>query len=337
VLNPESTSRAYLLLVTLSLVLSEGSEHQEQMRDLELIRNLFGCAVGAGSNSIVATQAFRLLDAIVFRSDENPSIADRPDVQEIIDEFAEQFSFTPEPTPQMVAAFRLFAGHRYTDYQHPDVVFVLPARDVCQAPPGVTPLEMYAHLLLDEPTQSDRLCQLMLERLRELAVPGNRLRDPENDPSPDYSRKLIEADWPLMNFLRTLIRNPFARQRQEAVCLVLEEVFPSAPDAIFGDERKLPHNPGKSRRVNLNGAIQKFAEFLAETRIGHRKEEVMPIEMHPVVKLHPKGLDAVLRMRREIEKEWNRMENVKRPMSDPLRTSVDELPVPPVEEPPAPP
>jgi hypothetical protein len=275
-LDDDSTCRAYLLLITLSLALSERPSTLHSMRDIAVITDVLECGVGAGTHSIVATQAFRVLDAVIFESENAPSVADRPDVRAVVERFARGFTFSREPTPQTVAALRVFADCRFGSQRHPPVVFHLPRRkDECcthEPPPGFTPVEIYGHFVVEKEVVSDRLCLRVLAKLEELAGRVVGLREGEPCSDIEMMERVIRADAPIVDFYRTPVG-----ELGRPLFDVLFEVAPKVPQAIvFEDDGRQMRSDG-AERVCLNGAIQKLAEFVMEKRVCSLKGGAEPI------------------------------------------------------------
>jgi hypothetical protein len=224
------------------------------------------------------------------------SIADDPAIRSAIDEFAEDFEFRLHLTPQMIAAFPIFANHRYDrivkQETHPPLLIEFLEDGPTAAPkpfeyrrtPGMSPLEFYAHFLFDDPPVSDRLCLLILNALEALQRKADEVRNnPDNYSDPyEYQRAVYEVDLPIVDFLRSpppmWMRlpnidlgsvDPKWRNKLDLtkIGLNMEQVthyfpyrtehrFDSPPPACADSKRR-----ARGHRVHLNGAIAQFASW----------------------------------------------------------------------------
>jgi hypothetical protein len=264
----EGEARAYLLLTAMAIIISESPIAVIDFRsvnghlDLRAIEPLLVCGVVGGGRSMVSVQAFRLLDWIVngISDTEVASIADEPIVHAIVADFAECFRFSIDVTPQMVAAFPLFCGHRYADLgrgEHAAVAVELAGgRQFERATvTGTTPLEFYGSFLCDEPPLSDGFSRAILSAAARIAQNGERLRDSENvkmleaDPA-EYQRMVIEADLPFHDFIQAKWDGGEANMRE------LVKYFPS-PSAL-----QLPKID--TARVHMNRFVVELARLWAK-------------------------------------------------------------------------
>jgi hypothetical protein len=223
----EAKTKAYLLLHILIVVFIEVPDQGLQMRTERLLSLLVLCGVFSDPQSVVSIEAFHLVHFIIEgESDRNDSYGtafDRLPAEShlfsVIDSFAQYFHFGGEITPQMVAAFPLFAGHHYADlipstpYPTVEIPFDPPFdRPLVRVPrdayrherdPGMTPFEFYAHFLFDNPAVSDRLCQHILERLKFHQANADLIRNAEWTDWYDYQQTVIESDLTVFDFLRS--------------------------------------------------------------------------------------------------------------------------------------
>jgi hypothetical protein len=284
---------AYLLLLTVMNCLTEQLALADLIRDdMDIVRLVLLSGVFADPHSIVSVEAFRIVRVLVegLRDFDNPEkyviqpIAADSGIYSVIDEFAGFFEFGLCLTPQMVAAFPLFFGHHYenlrSDQPPGPVVIPLdqPSEDsgipvTAQPEPfryvhpnGLTPLEFYAHFLLDDPAVSDQLCQAILQVLQMLEKRANEIRKYQDGKNfYEYQREVIRAYLPIFDFLRSC--QPHGLPKLDETQLT--ETKRALYNTIHSDMRLVgvyipPFLPGQhSRRVEsraiLNGGIVAFA------------------------------------------------------------------------------
>jgi hypothetical protein len=289
--------RAYLLLLTLSQALFDTPSLLPDLQDAAVVGELLACGVEADSHSIVASQAFRLLAAVVVGE-----FADRSDVRALVAGAASRFVFEPEPTPQMIAAFRLFGNHEYEAKESRERVTVALRGAVKEVAPvrprTVTPLEMYAWCVVDEPARSDQLCLMIMEKLEELAAVGDGLRGTEEGRDVGFQERLIGADLPVFDFLRAAMPDAFEISKNAILTEVLEEMAPPGPPAVIGREGQ--GETAVPGRVHVNGWIMKLAEFWSQRRLFCLTQESDQLAVTPPVPRVSQRLDRVLRGREDV-------------------------------------
>jgi hypothetical protein len=209
--------------------------------------------------------AFKLVRLIRYDDFESPVY------ERLVREYAAQFAFSYPPTPQMVAAFPIFWNFRYADQPSPfrypilELQLVLPleeagdddenAKWTYMRPPGLTPLELFGHLLLFDPPVSEALNREILSVIAWYERSCREFRDQEpirasREVYYEYQKGVFERDVVFLDFLRTR----FADGGGESDMRVIRESFPMNPtDPYFLREERNRH------RVPVNGAIVAFA------------------------------------------------------------------------------
>jgi hypothetical protein len=216
---------AYLLVSAVAAITLEAPDTFVHLRDA--LEPLLICGIYSDATSMVPNIAFRLLTMLLYgvegEQEVTPLLPD-PAVLKIVDEYAQDFTFSDEISPQMVSAFPVFWNHRYPDlddekdYPQVKVMLVALPKSGMQDKPywitrgrGMTPLERYGRCLLDEPPMSDAFnsaIRHVLERWAKYADEIRRLEEEEPaDPreNMEYQRKVVEVDRVFFEFFRTRI------------------------------------------------------------------------------------------------------------------------------------
>jgi hypothetical protein len=203
-------------------------------------------------------------------------------ITSVIEEFAGLFTFDLELTPQMVAAFPLFFRHCYenlrSDRQPEPLDFALkvdkgqgsPEPFHYEHPAGLTPLEFYAHFLLDDPALSDQLCRSILWALRMLETSANEVRKTKDKSFYEYQRDVIQADLPIFDFVRShpprglpKLNEGELRETKKA----LGNTIPLTMELVGVYFPYIPRRQRKVYRAFLNGAIPVFAVWWLEVAL----------------------------------------------------------------------
>jgi hypothetical protein len=148
----------------------------------------------------VSAQAFRLLRPLLA-----PPAAFAP----LVEKYAPDFLWPTAPTPQVIAGLPIFHAFRYPELpnydsgvpvehdQAPAVQFTLVGSAELFAPgvAGRTPLELYNHLLLENPPLSDQMNRSIWAVLKGHCAAAKAVREagPGNDPVA-FQRRLCEMD-----------------------------------------------------------------------------------------------------------------------------------------------
>jgi hypothetical protein len=194
-----------------------------------------------------------------------------PLYEEIVREYAPNFAFSYPPTAQMVAAFPIFWNVRYREetprFKCPLIeipltpLFGKPPDPTAKwrypRPPGLTPLELFGHLLIFDPAAKESLNREILSVLKWYCEACRKLRGEEAGGSTEefyeYQKKVYEKDVVFLDFLRTHF--PYDDAHPNADMRIVTESFPMNPKSRFFETAK------KKFRVPLNGAIAAFASF----------------------------------------------------------------------------
>jgi hypothetical protein len=238
------------------------------------------CGIFADPQSVVSVEAFRIVRIVVegMRDLENPDewwiqpIKSNSGVHREIEKLAGFFRFGIALTPQMVAAFPLFFGHCYEDLQSVpmpgplDIPFDNPDSNGktnfhYEHPKGLTPLEFYAHFLLDDPAVSDRLCQSILHVLRMLEKKMNEVRKWQDDKTRHaYEEDVIRANLPICDFLRSSQPRELPKLDETGLKETKKALGKVIPSNMVLVGVYFPSNSLTVLvRVFLNGAIAQFA------------------------------------------------------------------------------
>jgi serine/threonine protein kinase len=263
------------------------SSHSSAPMELLLI-----CGIYSDPRSLVAKTAFKLLDIIVYGKLVAPvlemdSIFFDREVQTVLDDYAQDFQFSQNLTPQMSSAFSLFWNHRYPDlrddelkmavnYPPVEVRWMTPdgseGRAISQYPrgPGLTPLEFYGALMLWELPILDSLNRQILRILEMVVVDAVKLAHPEPEidfygMSPEeyiqYQKKPTERALILVEFLRTRFLHSGVAGIQPCATdmRILKRVIPLIPI-----DRSYVAQPEQRHRPLVNGSILKIAKLLTD-------------------------------------------------------------------------
>jgi hypothetical protein len=210
--------KAYLLLNSIFMMTLEEVTVLRDLQDVGRIEKLLKCGIGSDPFSMVSVQAFGLLESVIEGFDDRRVI-------ERIDEYAKYMTFQlpPNLTPKMMAAFPIFWNHRYQllddGHTYPDTTihlsFVKGKKDgkdligsedvVIARKKGLTPLELYGRLLLDEPTYNDGFCWKIYKVLENYVKSYADLRaiTKGEDNTLENNLRLLEKELVLYEFLRT--------------------------------------------------------------------------------------------------------------------------------------
>jgi hypothetical protein len=249
------------------------------------------CGIYSDPQSLVAARAFKMLEIIVYGRLAAPdleldSIYFEPEVQRILDDYAQDFRFSWNPTAQMLAAFPLFWNHRYPDlydeqlrkrftYAPIELRWRTPdgsaGRATSQYPrgPGLTPLELYGQFLLYEPPifgslnrQILRILEMVVDDAVSLANPAPPLDLDSISPEEyiEYQKKPTERALILLEFLRTrFLYSGLAGKSIETDMKILKRVIPLVPTDDYYRSRR-----AKGHRAVVHGAILAVAKLLTD-------------------------------------------------------------------------
>jgi hypothetical protein len=266
------------------------------------VEYLLFIGICADESSMVATAAFKLVRVIAygvepdgwevttFHPDEqSPKVEDGPPPMltneafiQIVKRYAPGFLYSYPPTSQMVVAFPIFWNIRYpdltselgaTDVGYPPLEYHLLVPAGCepgpddvwryQRPPGLTPLELYGHLLLFDPPAREALNRGILGILNWYEMACRPIRRSDADPDFEtttekyymYQRAVLEKDVVFLDFLRTKFY--YNEEEPSADMRVVAKSFPLDPthDFFYRCETTTKY------RVPLNGAIAAFTDL----------------------------------------------------------------------------
>ena len=193
------------------------------------------------------------------------------DIDSLILDYAPDMRFDFMVTPKMAALFAIFWNCRYHDLKG-EVESKFPDMDIelekpqsqpdsspvfyhYQQPAGKTPLELYNHLLLDEPPMSDALCHDILRVIKFDHNMTSVLRDPGPDASPEefyeLQRAALKSDLGYMEFLRS----KFLYAGREVDMSVTPDALALCPSDEFFRTAEQKY------RVALNGHAMEFYLF----------------------------------------------------------------------------
>jgi hypothetical protein len=183
-------------------------DRDDSCRDLLLM-----CGVCVDPDSYLAVRAFRLVEGLLYAGDDG-AFAD-PRAQQKLADWAHHVAFAKHPSARDLAGFPVFWKCRIPSLPPPQpydiAVFELITDDpeahefhaIRRNPAeGVTPLEFYAPLLLDDPPISTHLVQRALFCLAYWdALRASRVRA-GRPPSFDVQRELLDMDMVAVDFFR---------------------------------------------------------------------------------------------------------------------------------------
>lgn len=234
-------------------------------------------------------------------------------IDEIISEYAEDIRFHDLITPKMAALFPIFWNYRYYDlegevttrYPDMDIELERPVSDPdskpetyhYEQPKGKTPLELYNHLLFEEPPMSDALCH---EILRVIKFDHNRtavLRSPSPDLSTEEfyltQRAALRSDLGYLEFLRS----KFVYDGKEVDMSYAPDALALLPTDKFFEEAAKPW------RVAVNGHLLEFYLFNLESgRFQFDTTTVSYLQTHVPVMRYEEGVLDFERLQREFGK-----------------------------------
>jgi hypothetical protein len=310
----DSSTRAYLLLNCFQTIGKLNPAIFDLRLDQLALELLLMCGIYSDANSMVSVIAFKLLYVMIYGKKANPdllslpsiyfnrdimihgkkanpaleslpSIYFNPEVIRLIDDYAQDFDFSSNITPQMLAAFPIFWNHRYAHLattkrplKYPPLTIewnpplsgeqVKYPKSVWRRPLGLTPLEFYGRFLLEDPPLSDRFNGQMLRILRMIDREQKRLMaSVSQDDYLHYQKILTEKAIIVFDFLRT----EFPFEGEMVDMRVLSKFLPLKPtDPILWTLQR-------RCRVPLNGAIIAFANFLSTTCIFDLADGTSPL------------------------------------------------------------
>jgi hypothetical protein len=286
--------KAYLLVNSIATMAAEDSgmllDLQTPENRLPFLELLLTIGVYSDPYSMVAKCAFRLADWIVNGlpegddTDDNdtadktpPSSYFEDDIQNLLNDFAQDFNFSKDVTAQMIAAFPLFWNYRYADLadpdlteppDYPDVELMLcaPDGDPDEAPvenfrraPGLTPLELYGQFMLSEPPMNDGLNREIKAVFKRLQAEIKKIDERQGVDPTELLRLSTSRSLIFYEFLRT----KFVYQNATGSFQTDMEVLRDSIPLIGIHSYYLTH----AHRAPLNGAILWLMKFLINTSI----------------------------------------------------------------------
>jgi hypothetical protein len=277
--------------------------------------------ISADERSMVAAAAFKLVRLIAYGvGPDDWSFVSEASVQlpetengngkfnhevfkRIVREYALHFLFAYPPTSQMVAAFPIFWNIRYPDLSseirvrgagyEPLQYKLLEPQGCEEGPdkvwtytrlPGLTPLELYGHLLLFDPAANEVLNREILHVLKWYEMDCQRIRWSNEEPDFDtttekyyaYQRAVLAKDVDFLDFLRTQFYYKEDKKRNADMRVVVNS-FPLDPmDDFFA------RDPTARYRVPLNGAIVAFADLWTNSGFFDLKDDRSTMADDPV-------------------------------------------------------
>jgi hypothetical protein len=224
---------AYLFLLALQLALKDEPEIGNLSHDLSIVKFLLMCGIYSDPVSMISKLAFRILKWIIYGYMPTNDIDEPKEnievlgvygdlrFMDLIQEFAQDFVFSDEITPQMVNAFPLFWNFRYPGLGRKEYFAsqqieiygedgkIVVDRMTIERKNGETPLEHFGRYLLDEPQLSDLFNMEIRDVLEFLDKWGKeKIRYPQQRPRGErdwilYTRKVTDFDLIYFEFLRT--------------------------------------------------------------------------------------------------------------------------------------
>jgi hypothetical protein len=188
-----------------------------QSKDSEFlnVQLLLLCGVYGPPKSLATGIALRTLKLAIYGSPEEQwnisPLWDCARIRAILHDYAQDFEFRLWPTPQMRDALPLFWDFRYAHITPVDMaklpeLHVYDAHDTLQPVPlvfaGMTPLELYARYLLDDPALSD----LLNVHFQDALLLYDRAAQAVRVAQPPDQRRVLEMDGHFLNLLRTPVR-----------------------------------------------------------------------------------------------------------------------------------
>lgn len=222
----KAKAKAYFILNAVYRMVVENYDTVDVIKDQTIVKLLVCCGVYSDHLSMIAPQAFKIYDVVVYGCEGVEGIGHVPWLNDIASEFAPVIEFTEDVTPQMVAAFTAFWNHRFEncaidgdeyepveiEYQDiaenvSDVNRMLPKQHdksyVHVRSKGKTPMELYTHFLLDEPPLSDALNCRIMKILETYKQEGDKLRYGEITEWYDYQKEVIKHDLIFFDIMRS--------------------------------------------------------------------------------------------------------------------------------------
>jgi hypothetical protein len=302
--NGESVLRATMLVRAVYWMVTKDPGMIEVLRTMDeeptILEYLLFIGVFADELSILAVTAFKLVQLIRYDDFESPVY------ERLVREYAAQFAFSYPPTPQMAATFPIFWNFRYADQPSPfsyptlELQLMLPleeaedgddnAKWTYMRPPGLTPLELFGHLLLFDAPVSEALNREILSVITwyERSYRGFRDREPIREWREvyyEYQKGVFDRDVVFLDFLRT----KFADGAGESDMRAITQSFPMNPtDTYFLREERNKH------RVPVNGAIVAFAALWVNAGFFMFPPAPSPMLDHENAEI-PQELQKVLR------------------------------------------
>jgi hypothetical protein len=174
----------------------------------------------------------------------------------MISEFGRYIRFSLDPvTPKMMAAFPIFWNRRYEElndgitYQDIELDFAFDGgseRFVGKRGKGLTPLELYAQLLFDEPSLNDSLCAKIRKVLYDYShFRKNYRKECGGQNTKENARRLIAMDLVYVEFLRT-------KYGSDGLLDMAVRSIPAPSESGYGDREDV------LARCATNGGIREF-------------------------------------------------------------------------------
>jgi hypothetical protein len=238
--------KAFLGLTALRTALAENlalwKVIQSRENRYEKMQLLLICGIYGPAKSMATCTALKILKLAMYGSPPEEwnldSLWESDEMKSILNEYARDFEFRLWPTPQMRDAFPLFWDHRYAHItsvgigEIPLLRLFGPDGELQSVPPptfdGMTPLELYARYLLDEPPLSDLLNVHFQDAMNLYYKASQKVRAAK----PPDQRKVLEMDSHFLNLMRT----PFLSRGEE----VRMKDLPQSIGTVLPDSKRVP-------------------------------------------------------------------------------------------------
>jgi hypothetical protein len=282
-LSEEDTQiQAQLLLASIQTALIEDKTLISQLRHTDgndsCLDLLLMCGIYADSDSYLSTRAFKLIEAILYSDDCDFT---NPIFQEKLEKWSKDVQFSRFLSAQNVAALPIFWKFRIRDliperpYQVALVNLYCADSDTQQyqsffrnPSEGMTPLEFYASLLLDDPPISTILLQHAVRRIHHwdsLRKASLEALPPDEPISIEDQKKLVDRDLVILDFFRTSIQNNFFLD-------LLQSHIPKY-FVIDGTEVSYPIKAEEAGRAPLNGVLNEIGLFSTKASLMELRSE----------------------------------------------------------------
>jgi hypothetical protein len=282
----DARTEAQLLLFTIQMVMIENIEIRSELLHLDQKNScldlLLMCGVYADPDSYLSTRAFRLVESLLYvgPSEEERGIFGDPQVEAKLADWVRDMFFSKYLSAQDLAALPVFWKCRVPslrggqEYEKAVIELVKEDFDSHEyvsfkrnLEEGMTPLEFYAGLVLDDPPISTTLIQSVLGRLkywdemRKAKVPSDDLYPPN-----DVQRDIIAMDMVVVDLFRTKLENG----------RVLDELILRVPMLVIPNEEWQCVHVGYLGRKNvgrapINGALAELALIPRNANLPHFK------------------------------------------------------------------